>query len=94
MPPWKEFMDDDTIAKLGAYLETPGVEGANCEMSRVKKSRFLVASAGSHGSWLRGAGGRDVHDAEGEHLRVYLASGLRRRDGCASAGSTAGTSSR
>ena len=29
MPPWKEFMDDDTIAKLGAYLETLAVEGAN-----------------------------------------------------------------
>lgn len=29
MPPWKQFMDDDTIAKLGAYLETLAVEGAN-----------------------------------------------------------------
>ena len=29
MPPWKEFMDDDTINKLGAYLETLAVEGAN-----------------------------------------------------------------
>lgn len=29
MPPWKDFMDDDTIAKLGAYLETLAVEGAN-----------------------------------------------------------------
>lgn len=29
MPPWKEFMDEDTIAKLGAYLETLAVEGAN-----------------------------------------------------------------
>ena len=29
MPPWGQFMDDDTIAKLGAYLETLAVEGAN-----------------------------------------------------------------
>jgi len=29
MPPWGEFMDEDTIAKLGAYLETLAVEGAN-----------------------------------------------------------------
>lgn len=29
MPPWKDFMDEDTIAKLGAYLETLAVEGAN-----------------------------------------------------------------
>ncbi len=38
-------------------------------------------SAGRHRSGCAGAGGRDVHHAEGEHLRVYLASGLRRRDG-------------
>ena len=29
MPPWKDLMDDDKIAKLGAYLETLAVEGAN-----------------------------------------------------------------
>ena len=29
MPPWKEFMDEDAIAKLGAYLETLAAEGAN-----------------------------------------------------------------
>jgi len=29
MPPWKELLDDDNIAKMGAYLETLAVEGAN-----------------------------------------------------------------
>ncbi len=29
MPPWKEVLDDDNIAKVGAYLETLAVEGAN-----------------------------------------------------------------
>jgi mono/diheme cytochrome c family protein len=29
MPPWKEVLDDDNIAKVGAYLETLSVEGAN-----------------------------------------------------------------
>jgi mono/diheme cytochrome c family protein len=29
MPPWKEVLDDDNIAKIGAYLETLAVEGAN-----------------------------------------------------------------
>jgi mono/diheme cytochrome c family protein len=29
MPPWKEVLDDDNIAKIGAYLETQAVEGAN-----------------------------------------------------------------
>jgi len=29
MPPWKEVLDDDNISKLGAYLETLAVEGAN-----------------------------------------------------------------
>ncbi len=29
MPPWKEVLDEDAIAKIGAYLETLAVEGAN-----------------------------------------------------------------
>jgi polar amino acid transport system substrate-binding protein len=29
MPPWKEVLDDDNIAKIGAYLETRALEGAN-----------------------------------------------------------------
>jgi mono/diheme cytochrome c family protein len=29
MPAWKEYMDEDTIAKIGAFLETRAVEGAN-----------------------------------------------------------------
>ena len=29
MPPWKEVLDDDNISKVGAYLETLAVEGAN-----------------------------------------------------------------
>lgn len=29
MPPWKEVLDDENIAKIGAYLETLAVEGAN-----------------------------------------------------------------
>jgi mono/diheme cytochrome c family protein len=29
MPPWKQVLDDDNIAKVGAYLETLAVEGAN-----------------------------------------------------------------
>jgi mono/diheme cytochrome c family protein len=29
MPPWKDVLDDDNIAKLGAFLETLAVEGAN-----------------------------------------------------------------
>jgi len=29
MPPWKEVLDDDNIAKVGAFLETLAVEGAN-----------------------------------------------------------------
>lgn len=29
MPPWKEVLDDDNIAKIGAYLETLAQEGAN-----------------------------------------------------------------
>ena len=29
MPPWKEVLDDDNISKVGAYLETLSVEGAN-----------------------------------------------------------------
>lgn len=29
MPPWKELLDDDNIAKVGAYLETMAIEGAN-----------------------------------------------------------------
>lgn len=29
MPPWKEVLDDDNISKIGAYLETLAVEGAN-----------------------------------------------------------------
>ena len=29
MPPWKEVLDDENIAKVGAYLETLAVEGAN-----------------------------------------------------------------
>ena len=29
MPPWKAVLDDDNIAKIGAYLETLAVEGAN-----------------------------------------------------------------
>ena len=29
MPPWKDVLDDDNIAKIGAYLETLAVEGAN-----------------------------------------------------------------
>lgn len=29
MPPWKEVLDVDAINKIGAYLETLAVEGAN-----------------------------------------------------------------
>src|SRR5215831_6308680 len=29
MPPWKEVLDDENIAKIGAFLETRAVEGAN-----------------------------------------------------------------
>jgi len=29
MPPWKNVLDDDNIAKIGAYLETQALEGAN-----------------------------------------------------------------
>jgi cytochrome c oxidase cbb3-type subunit 3 len=29
MPPWKEVLDEDNIAKLGAFLETLAEEGAN-----------------------------------------------------------------
>jgi len=29
MPPWKDVLDDDNIAKIGAYLETLAEEGAN-----------------------------------------------------------------
>ena len=29
MPPWKTVLDDDNIAKIGAYLETQAAEGAN-----------------------------------------------------------------
>ena len=29
MPPWKEVLDEDNINKIGAYLETLAVEGAN-----------------------------------------------------------------
>ena len=29
MPPWKDVLDDDNIAKIGAYLETRAQEGAN-----------------------------------------------------------------
>jgi mono/diheme cytochrome c family protein len=29
MPPWKAVLDDDNIAKIGAYLETLAAEGAN-----------------------------------------------------------------
>jgi cytochrome c oxidase cbb3-type subunit 3 len=29
MPPWKDVLDDDNINKVGAYLETLAVEGAN-----------------------------------------------------------------
>ena len=29
MPPWKEVLDEDNISKIGAYLETLAVEGAN-----------------------------------------------------------------
>ena len=29
MPPWKTVLDDDNIAKIGAYLETQAQEGAN-----------------------------------------------------------------
>ena len=29
MPPWKDLLDDDNIAKLGAFLETRAEEGAN-----------------------------------------------------------------
>lgn len=29
MPPWKEVLDDDNIAKIGAFLETLAEEGAN-----------------------------------------------------------------
>jgi mono/diheme cytochrome c family protein len=29
MPPWKEVLDDENVAKIGAYLETRAVEGAN-----------------------------------------------------------------
>jgi len=29
MPPWKDVLDEDNIAKVGAFLETLAVEGAN-----------------------------------------------------------------
>jgi mono/diheme cytochrome c family protein len=29
MPPWKDVLDDDNIAKIGAFLETRAEEGAN-----------------------------------------------------------------
>ena len=29
MPPWQNVLDEDNIAKIGAYLETQAVEGAN-----------------------------------------------------------------
>ena len=29
MPPWKQVLDDENIAKIGAFLETLAVEGAN-----------------------------------------------------------------
>ena len=29
MPPWQNVLDDDNIAKIGAYLETQAQEGAN-----------------------------------------------------------------
>lgn len=29
MPPWKEVLDEDAISKIGAYLETLALEGAN-----------------------------------------------------------------
>ena len=29
MPPWKEVLDEDSISKIGAYLETLAQEGAN-----------------------------------------------------------------
>jgi mono/diheme cytochrome c family protein len=29
MPPWKELLDDENIAKIGAFLETRAEEGAN-----------------------------------------------------------------
>jgi mono/diheme cytochrome c family protein len=29
MPPWKEVLDDDNIAKVGAFLETLAEDGAN-----------------------------------------------------------------
>jgi mono/diheme cytochrome c family protein len=29
MPPWKDVLDDDNIAKIGAFLETLAVDGAN-----------------------------------------------------------------
>lgn len=29
MPAWKDYMDEETIAKIGAYLETLAQEGAN-----------------------------------------------------------------
>ncbi len=29
MPPWKDVLDDDNINKVGAFLETLAVEGAN-----------------------------------------------------------------
>lgn len=29
MPPWKEVLDEENISKIGAYLETLAVEGAN-----------------------------------------------------------------
>jgi mono/diheme cytochrome c family protein len=29
MPPWKDVLDDDNIAKVGAFLETLAEEGAN-----------------------------------------------------------------
>ena len=29
MPPWKNVLDEDNISKIGAYLETLALEGAN-----------------------------------------------------------------
>src|SRR5215831_6235152 len=29
MPPWREVLDDENVSKIGAFLETRAVEGAN-----------------------------------------------------------------
>lgn len=31
MPPWEEVMDEEAMSKIGAYLETLAIEGANWE---------------------------------------------------------------